>query len=99
MRMDADASTGGDQPRALERSDGVVRLPLPKADALASQVGGDHYKNLAIQPVEYILANGLGFCEGACLKYITRWRSKGGIEDLKKARHFLDMLIEHEQRR
>ena len=48
-----------------------------------------------IQPVEYILANGLGFCEGAVVKYVSRWKDKGGIEDLKKARHFLDLYIEH----
>lgn len=64
--------------------------------ALETQVGGDHYK-LPIQPVEYIHRNGLGFCEGNVVKYVTRWRSKNGIQDLKKARHFIDLLIEMEQ--
>ena len=65
--------------------------------ALETQVGGDHYKNMPIQPVEYIHRNGLGFCEGCVIKYVSRWRSKvGSIEDLKKARHFLDLLIEME---
>lgn len=64
--------------------------------ALDSQIGGDHYKKLAIQPVEYIQANGLRFIEGSIVKYVTRWRDKNGIEDLKKARHFLDLLIEFE---
>ncbi|MCX2802244.1 DUF3310 domain-containing protein [Microbulbifer thermotolerans] len=61
------------------------------------QVGGDHYKTLAIQPVEYIHANKIGFLEGSVIKYVTRWRNKNGIEDLKKARHFIDLLIEFEQ--
>ena len=66
--------------------------------ALEIQEGGSHYKDLKIQPVEYIHANGLGFCEGNVVKYITRWRSKGGVEDLKKAKHFIELLIELEQR-
>ena len=64
--------------------------------ALDVQTGGSHYKDLKIQPVEYIHANGLGFCEGSVIKYITRWRAKNGIEDLKKARHFIDLLVELE---
>lgn len=60
------------------------------------QIGGTHYKDLAIQPVEYIHKNSLGFCEGNVVKYVTRWKQKGGIEDLKKARHFLDLLIDME---
>ena len=64
--------------------------------ALKNQVGGDHYSKLRIQPVEYIHANGLGFCEGSIIKYVTRYKSKGGLDDLRKARHFLDLLIELE---
>lgn len=59
------------------------------------QVGGDHYKLMAIQPIEYILANKLGFVEGAVVKYVSRWQDKGGVEDLSKAIHFLEMLIAH----
>lgn len=69
--------------------------PQPPS-ALEHQEGGNHYKSLAIQPVEYIHKNGLGFIEGSVIKYVTRWRAKGGVEDLKKARHFLDLLIEME---
>lgn len=58
------------------------------------QIGGDHYKNMILQPIEYILKNNLNFCEGNVIKYITRYKDKNGIEDLKKARHYLDMLIE-----
>lgn len=64
--------------------------------ALDEQEGGDHYKGRAIQPVQYIHANGIGFFEGNVIKYVTRWRDKGGLADLRKARHYLDMLIELE---
>ena len=57
------------------------------------QVGGEHYK-LPIQPIEYILKNGIGFCEGNVIKYMTRWKAKGGVDDLRKARHYIDLLIE-----
>jgi hypothetical protein len=65
--------------------------------SLSIQVGGNHYKEMPIQPIEYIMKNNIGFMEGNAIKYISRWRSKGGIEDLKKARHYLDMLIEFEE--
>lgn len=65
--------------------------------AKQSQVGGSHYKDMPIQPIEYILANKLPFIEGAVVKYVSRWRSKGGVEDLKKARHMLAILIESEE--
>lgn len=66
--------------------------------ALSQQHGGDHYKVKAIQPVEYIHANSLGYCEGNVVKYITRWRNKNGMEDLYKAKHYIEILIELEQR-
>lgn len=66
--------------------------------ALKTQVGGGHYKDLAIQPVEYNHKNGIGFIEGSVIKYVSRWRNKNGVEDLKKARHFLDLLIEMEEK-
>jgi len=62
--------------------------------ALDVQINGSHYKSLKIQPVEYIMANNLGFFEGNVLKYITRWKTKGGVADLEKARHYLDLHIE-----
>ena len=64
--------------------------------ALATQVGGNHYKDMPIQPFEYIHENGIGFAEGCAIKYLSRWKAKGGIEDLRKARHFIDLLIEAE---
>ena len=65
--------------------------------ALAQQVGGSHYKGLAIQPVEFSQRNNLGFCEGSVVKYICRYKSKNGVEDLLKARHYIDLLIEMEE--
>lgn len=65
-------------------------------DALQIQHGGDHYKSMTIQPVEFITANGLGFCEGNAIKYLCRFRSKGGKDDLLKARHYIELLIQME---
>ena len=64
--------------------------------ALDRQVGGDHYKTQAIQPVVYNHANKLPFIEGNIVKYITRWKEKGGIQDLEKVKHYVEMLIELE---
>lgn len=58
------------------------------------QIGGNHYRDQAIQPWDYIASNGLGYFEGNIVKYVSRWKQKGGIEDLRKARHYLDKLIE-----
>lgn len=69
-----------------------------KQTALNKQVEGDHYKGLKIQPIEYIHANNIPFAEGCAIKYLTRWRTKGGISDLEKAKHFIELLIELESR-
>lgn len=69
------------------------------SSALTKQEGGSHYKTLKIQPIEYIHANSIPFAEGSVIKYVTRWRDKGGIKDLEKARHFIDLLIELEGRK
>ena len=66
-------------------------------DPLRVQYGGSHYKNKAIQPIEYIFANKLGFAEGNIVKYITRWRDKGGVQDLEKIKHYCDLLINEEK--
>lgn len=60
---------------------------------LATQVGGNHYKDLKIQPVEYIHANNIGYMEGNVIKYVSRWRAKNGIKDLEKAKHYIELLI------
>lgn len=64
--------------------------------ALDIQIGGDHYKDLKIQPIEYSMANGLDACQHTAIKYITRFRTKGGAEDLDKAIHALEMLKQFE---
>jgi len=55
-----------------------------------------HYANNKIEPIDYIIANGLTYCEGNVVKYISRWRRKGGMEDLKKAKQYIDFIIEKE---
>ena len=62
--------------------------------AIEEQVGGDHYRACPIQPVQFIEANALGFCEGNVVKYVTRHAKKGGAADLRKARHYIDLLLE-----
>jgi hypothetical protein len=64
--------------------------------ATDEQVGGNHYKDMAIQPVQFIHANGIPFIEGAVIKYVCRHKVKGGADDLRKAIHFLQMLLEME---
>ncbi len=68
-----------------------------RSAVLGTQVGGSHYTECTIQPIEYIWANNLGFSEGNIIKYVTRYRSKGGIKDLEKAKHNIELLIEHEE--
>ena len=69
----------------------------PRNSALDVQIGGGHYKSYAIQPVEFIHKNKIPYIEGCAIKYLCRWREKGGIEDLKKVKHYIDLLIEMEQ--
>ena len=64
------------------------------------QIGGAHYAIKAIQPWDFIIANNIGYLEGNIIKYISRWKDKGGVEDLKKAQHYLQKLIEtHDKER
>ncbi len=72
---------------------------MTQASALSVQCGGSHYKKMAIQPVEFIHANNLGFLEGCIVKRISRWRDKDGIQDLQKIKHECDLLIELESKR
>ena len=64
--------------------------------ALKSEVGGNHYKEFRIQPIEFIEGNDLGFSVGNVIKYVCRYKHKNGKEDLLKARHYIDLLIELE---
>lgn len=70
-----------------------VGMPI-ELPANEVQVGGDHYKKNAIQPWDYITSNQLGYLEGNIVKYVSRWKDKGGRQDLEKARHYLDKLLE-----
>ena len=58
------------------------------------QVGGDHYKKMPIQPLEFIAKNNLDFFQGNVIKYVLRYKDKNGMEDLRKAIHFIEMMIE-----
>lgn len=74
--------------------DSVVQTNNP----LETQVGGSHYKDLKIQPIEFIHANNIPFCEANAIKYLCRWRNKNGVQDLLKARHYIDLLISLEKK-
>jgi hypothetical protein len=62
------------------------------------QVAGDHYMDKCIQPWDYIVSNNLGYLEGNIIKYISRWKDKGGMNDLRKAQHYLAKLIETQEK-
>ena len=61
--------------------------------ALSTQIGGDHYLNKGIQPITFIYANQLGFCEANVVKYVTRHKEKNGAADIHKAIHYLQLLL------
>ena len=86
---DAGDFTGVSAKSGLDPADRRV-----EQSALAIQVGGTHYKDFAIQPVEYIHANKLGFCEGNVVKYITRHAAKNGADDIRKVIHYCQLLLE-----
>ena len=69
---------------------------MADTNALSSQIGGDHYKAMKIQPMEYSMANNLNACQHTAIKYVTRYKTKGGKQDLEKAIHCIQMLIEFE---
>ena len=77
---------------------GIVnnKIKLGELNSLLKQVGGDHYKKMAIQPAEFINKNKLLFAEGNAIKYICRHSSKGGIQDIDKAIHYLEMVKERD---
>lgn len=65
--------------------------------ALDKQIGGSHYKDFALQPIEFIHKNNIGFIAGNVIKYVCRYAAKDGLKDLEKARHYIDILIEQER--
>lgn len=84
--IQADAKAVADQP-------GTPLAPEDDCNPFASQVGGDHYVGMAIQPAEYCHRNKIGKLEGDVISYVSRWRAKGGVEDLRKARHTIDLIL------
>ena len=81
----------------VENAEDLGLYDDPPKPPLSQQIGGEHYRQGDVQPIEYIHANDMDFFSGNVVKYITRWKYKNGLEDLKKARHYIDMLIEMEQ--
>jgi hypothetical protein len=67
---------------------------MKEANALTKQEGGSHYKNMKIQPIEFITANDLGFIEGCVVKYICRHADKNGAEDIRKIIHYCELLLQ-----
>ena len=84
----------GDWPKPSEFF--VPAPSSPAATALQKQVGGDHYKGDVIQHVEFCQRNKLTWCESASIKYIIRHRKKNGRQDILKAIHYLELLLEIE---
>ena len=99
-RMDIIARNGNDGDHYAEAEltyrevcDAVAAKNQTQRETQRTQVGGSHYK-LPIQPIEFIVKNNIPFREANIIKYVVRYKEKNGIEDLKKARHYLDMIIE-----
>jgi len=76
----------------MEKIDHAV-TPLSMPNPLKRQEGGEHYKGYEIQPAEFIFTNNIPYLEGCALKYLCRHRQKGGVEDLMKAKHYIDIII------
>lgn len=74
---------------------GPEGIAIPQSAKL-TQVGGDHYRTLKLQPIEYISANGFDFMTGNVIKYISRHKAKGGAQDVRKAIHYCKLILELE---
>jgi len=75
----------------------AVESPADTVNVKSTQVGGDHYQGTTMQPWDVWEAFGLDPWEANAVKYLLRWKKKGGVEDLKKSRHYIDYLIEREE--
>ena len=91
------SETNATTPPAQQESHTEETKPIQQVSATDTQVGGNHYTKLAIQPMRYSMENGLDALQHTVIKYVTRFRDKNGIEDLEKAKHCIDMLIEFER--
>lgn len=86
---------GDGDPKTLRKAVDDLRGAMSVlSSANDTQVGGTHYKSKAIQPWDFIAINGIPYLEGCAIKYLCRWRDKGGIADLEKAKHYIDKVIE-----
>ena len=92
--MNSNATTPPAQQEAHTEETKPIQQEVKATD---TQVGGNHYTKLAIQPMRYSMENGLDALQHTIIKYVTRFRDKNGIEDLEKAKHCIDMLIEFER--
>ena len=85
----------------LRKAADAAKETLEKAayrNPLKTQEGGKHYKGMSIQPAEFIHANNIPYLEANDIKYMCRHREKGGIDDLRKAQHYIELLIHFEYR-
>lgn len=94
LRLADDEGAGGHASRTMGGADESPRVS--GSDPLASQVGGDHYAKLAIQPIDYIYRNKLDFLQGNIIKYATRHKDKGGAEDVRKIIHYAKLILKLE---
>lgn len=78
---------------ALDESLADIHGASPVA-ANERQVGGNHYKGCKIEPWDFATANGLDFMQGSVIRYVVRYKDKNGIEDLEKAKHYIEKMIE-----
>ena len=90
FNLDPEGYWRGAQGITEEGGDNIPELASQK------QVGGIHYKKFKIQPAEFCYYNNIPYLEATAIKYLCRWKDKGGIQDLEKAKHFIDLLIEFE---
>ena len=88
------STEGHEQYMARRRAEEEIISKQKSPKATDKQVGGDHYKDCAIQPVDYIVKNNLDFLEGNVVKYITRHKTKNGIEDIRKVIHYAELILE-----
>jgi hypothetical protein len=95
MRVGSKRRTKRDRARKMVRANDAAGLRLQNpVPAKLDQVGGDHYKSLAIQPAEFIHKNAIGYLEGNVIKYIVRHKQKGKRQDVEKAIHYCRLILE-----
>lgn len=80
----------------LRKRPDTISFEEDSDNPMDKQIGGNHYKDMAIQPVEFCMKNNLNFCVSSAIKYLCRYKNKNGKQDLEKARHFIDLLIQME---